>query len=126
MRAKEKLLKKCTNRQNKNAYFIDFKKAQLDFDKYFRLQKRKYLRGKLMNIDKIVTSNPNEFWKEIKKMGPKKQVKIPLQVYSENEGISNNLNTVLSRWQNDFANLYNVTSTEANNRTHDEVFLSKS
>ena len=31
----------------------------------------------------INTSNPNEYWKQINKLGPKRQSKIPMEVYDE-------------------------------------------
>ena len=61
----------------------------------------------------MTTSSPNEFWDKIKKLGPRKTEKIPMEVYDENGDILTDEKLVLSRWRMDFQNLYNTDNIEA-------------
>ncbi|XP_055999550.1 uncharacterized protein LOC130047882 [Ostrea edulis] len=53
------------------------------------------------------SSNPNEFWNKIKKLGPRNTIYIPMEVIDTDGNIITNEREVLNRWQIDFQNLYN-------------------
>ena len=73
-----------------------------------------YNRKKALDIESINTSNPNEFWKQINNLGPKRSSKIPMEVYDENgpEGgfKIRDENYVFEKWKDDFHSLYNMPS----------------
>lgn len=77
------------------------------FDKALRKYERQYKRAKIENIDNINSTNPREFWKQIKQLGPKNKVDIPLKVRTEN-GFTSNEKEVLEKWKKDFEHLYNA------------------
>ena len=87
------------------------------FDKLLRKTERSYYRKKALDIEELNTSNPTEFWQHIKSLGPKSKPKIPMEVYTS--GISGtkcfDQDIVLSRWKNDFKELYNRPDDEDQN-----------
>ena len=76
-----------------------------------------YRRGLLIDIEECKTSNPREFWKYIKKLGPNKKQGIPWEVYDENGNICSDKTIVLDTWQREYCKLFNDTSG-----TFDEAF----
>ena len=77
------------------------------FDKTLRKREREYNRGIINNIEVVCTKNPKDFWKFVKKLGPRKCNKIPLTVYNENGELCENVEYVLNKWKSDFSNLLN-------------------
>ena len=73
MSAAERCYTKCKhiNSRNKHLYqeFISKRKT---FDKLLRRTERSYNRNKAIEIENINISNPTEFWKQIKALGPKR------------------------------------------------------
>ena len=113
MSAAEKLYTKCKhiNTQNKALYQTFIFKRKI-FDKLLRRTERSYNRKKAIEIETINTSNPTEFWKQIKSLGPERSSKIPMEVYDENGPQGGNRvsdeNYVLNQWKDDFYQLYNM------------------
>ena len=68
------------------------------------------------------TKNPKLFWHHLNKLGPRKHKVIPEKVYinGDSRPITESLPQVLSKWQNDFSNLYNI---ESNNLAFDREYL---
>jgi hypothetical protein len=50
------------------------------FDKRLRLFKQRYQRGQLLHLEEIRTRNPQLFWSQINKLGPKRHQKMPMEV----------------------------------------------
>jgi hypothetical protein len=72
-------MKKCErdfkrNRKgpNKQICWHSFKIAQQKFDREFRITQRKQQSAKMQKIETLNLSNPTEFWRQIKKLGPAK------------------------------------------------------
>ena len=96
----------------------DFLNKRKSFDKLLRTTERRYNRQKALEIEKINTSNPQDFWRQISNLGPKKQTTIPMKVY-ENYSTSGSDTTVdphqvLDRWKLDFQGLYNIPEDASN------------
>ena len=77
------------------------------FDKTYRRLERQYKRGQMLKIEDVCNTNPNEFWKYIKNLGPKRKNNIPMEVYSENNDIIYDQAAVLDKWRSEFEGLYN-------------------
>ena len=125
MSTAEKSYSKCKHINSRNNHmhqeFISKRKA---FNKLLRRTERSYNRKKALEIESINTTNPTEFWKQIKSLGPKRSTLIPMEVYDENgpqggNKVSNE-SYVLDRWKQEFFNLYNMPSDL--NSTFDGLF----
>jgi len=57
------------------------------------------------------TSNPNEFWRKIKKLGPRNSKTIPIEIVNESGSTVRDENLVFEKWKRDFHNLYNCDDT---------------
>ena len=93
--------------------YHDFIYKRKIFDRLLRNTERTYYRKKAEEIEQINTSNPTEFWNHIESLGPKrKKTGIPMEVYDETdpEGVAKlyGKQEVLSKWKNDFHDLYNM------------------
>ena len=108
MKLKEKTYRLAAKRKQCRLDYIykmnNFKTARNLFDRILRLKERKYNRERIYKIDKLCTNIPNQFWKEIKALGPYKQKAIPLLVRID-EKIIGTLETVKTKWQSDFEKL---------------------
>lgn len=97
----------------KKRLYNDFKDRRHIFNKELRKQERAYYRGIAIEIDKVETSDPRQFWKYIQSLGPKRHHEIPMKVYiDEDNNIATDVKTVLQKWKNDFACLYNKPGVE--------------
>ena len=102
----------------------DFIHKRKLFDKLLRCTERKYNRKKAIDIETINTKNPNEFWKQVNSLGPKRSMKIPMEVYNDmgpGGGIKvRDENYVFEKWKDEFHSLYNMPSDI--NTSFDNVF----
>ena len=120
-----KVMSKCkhTNSQNRNLYH-DFRSKQKLFNRLLRRTERSFYRKKAIDIETINTTNPTEFWKQIKALGPKRSSTIPMKVYDENGPEGGNTipdeNYVMNKWKEEFYSLYNMPSEL--NSNFDAVF----
>ena len=73
--------------------------------------------NKGVELESCSTKDPNEFWKYISKLGPKKNNSIPMKIREGDDFIVNE-NEVLHRWKDDFCSLYNA----PNNLGFDDAF----
>ena len=97
---------KSTGNQAKVAH-AHFKTIQNTFDKTYRRDERRYNRARLVEIEEVVTKVPRRFWEMLGKIGSKKSLEIPMEVYDENGSIRSDINSVLGKWKTDYDNLYN-------------------
>ena len=113
MREKEKCFMsyKGNSRNIRSKLRSDFKTATHKFDKLLRYKERKYNREQIDYIDQACNENPKIFWDKIKKLGPRVQKEIPLQVKVNNQ-IESNLDIVKSKWMADYESLYNNSNPE--------------
>ena len=106
---------------------LDYNQSLKEFDRKYSKLKRQFYISEQEQIARIETSNPKEFWKKIKALGPKRKANLILEV-NTNSGVSGNVDIVLKTWRNQFENLYNANSnTKSNNcsLTNDiQLFLS--
>ena len=69
--------------------------AQQNFDKTYRRLERKFKREILNKIEKVCTNDPQQFWKMLKELEPKKKSKIPFEVYDDDGNVSSEYITVM-------------------------------
>jgi hypothetical protein len=86
---------------------FQYKEARHAFDKAFRKYERQYNRGQMIDIEDCCTNDPNQFWEQLKQLGPRKKASIPMEVYSENDEILCDKDSVLDVWKKHFEQLYN-------------------
>ena len=111
----EKMCRKKQSPALRNSLRNDFLQKQKQFDKLLRKTERKYNRLKALEIEKINTSNPSEFWKQINSLGPTKRSEIPMEVYdSDNSTKLFETETVLNTWRSEFEKLYNIPDQGSN------------
>ena len=109
----------------KNEAFKGFKEARNKFDKALRKAGQQYNRNFIDSIETFSSKNPKEFWKHIKKLGPRNKTEIPMQVKVD-DTYSSEIDTVLHKWENDFSGLYNKPQlTNDNANFHDEILKQK-
>ena len=92
------------------SYYIykhEYSQARDVFDKNLRRTERTYKKARTVDIETMVTTNPNEFWEKIRKLGPRKVKDIPMEVVDEFCEIVTNEQDALHKWRIDFENLYN-------------------
>ena len=93
----------------------DFRLKQKIFDKLLRQYERRYNRQKAFEIEEVNISNPEEFWRHINSLGPKKSTRIPMDVYSSDSTSKvSDTDVVLDTWRADFEGLYNIPESEHN------------
>ena len=71
-----------------------------------RFYKRQFRRGQALQLDRLQSNNPQQFWKEINKLGSKKLKKIPVEILLDNGDTENKKELVLEIWKTDFANTF--------------------
>ena len=93
-------------RQAKYEKRAQFLISRKQFDKKLRYYERQFDNRFIEKLERINTSNPKEFWKTIKNLGPRKS-KIPMTVYDDEGKECNDTNYVLNKWEKEFEKLYN-------------------
>ena len=88
------------------------------FDKLLKQTKRIWDRGQLLDIEKLKTGNPTEFWHHISRLGPRKSNNIPMETVLDDGTVIRNKAEVMKKWQHDYENLYLNESEE-----YDYAFL---
>ena len=64
----------------------------------------------MLNIDKVQTSDPRQFWNLLKTLGPRKSSRLPDQIYDSNGGIRYLPADVLNTWKLYYEDLYKINS----------------
>lgn len=81
-----------------------YRQTQIIFDETLRDNRKLFRRRQALKLDQLQTNNPNQFWKEINNMGPKKPKKIQVEVVLDNgDGETKN---VLGKWEKDNGNIF--------------------
>ena len=112
MRKKERLFLKCHDRNRRCALRHEFRNTQSVFDKQLRQTERAYRRTMADDIETMSTSTPNDFWKKVQNLGPRRNKTIPMHFYDENGHIVTDENRVFEKWKLDFENLYNCSPSD--------------
>ncbi|CAG2200582.1 unnamed protein product [Mytilus edulis] len=87
----------------------DFVDKRKDFDKLTQKYKRQYWYRCQEELVNFSDNDTNQFWRRIGQIGigNERQMRIPNEVTLDDGTISNNLETVLSKWKNSFHSLLN-------------------
>ena len=104
---KEKAFLSCKD-EYRRALRLEFYDAQKEFDRCYRKEKRKFQKNKINEIEQVSNKNPTEFWSHIRRLGPRQNNDIPMEVYTADGTIRGERNIVLHTWKNEFEKLYNV------------------
>ena len=120
MASAEKAFRKCSLRYLKRNLRLQFKESRHKFDRCFRKIERQFKRGQLLDIEYACSENPNDFWKYLQNLGPRRHESIPMEVYNDQNEIVCDVETVLDSWEKSFSKLYSEpqfksNETEANN-----------
>ena len=87
-------------------YRLQFKLSQNMFDKRLRYFKRQYNKGYILHLEETHAANPQRFWDQINKLGPKRQKKIPFEVYNDTGQLITDIPKVLDEWERCFRDLF--------------------
>ncbi|VDI05654.1 Hypothetical predicted protein [Mytilus galloprovincialis] len=125
MRHKENDFIQCDgNRNVLSALRREYSQARDVFDKNLRRTECTYKKAMAVDIETMVTTNPNEFKEKIRKLGPREVKDIPMEVVDESGEILKNEQDVLHKWP--FENLYNgKNSTEFENDHYNQSKVHK-
>ncbi|CAC5365429.1 unnamed protein product [Mytilus coruscus] len=93
-------------KQQLRKHFVDKRK---DFDKLTQKYKRQYWYRCQEELVNFSDNDPNQFWRRIGKIGigNERQMRIPNEVTLDDGTITNNLETILSKWKSSFHSLLN-------------------
>ena len=117
-----KSLKGCEDGRRKKCEA--FKSAQHCFDRNLKRKKRSHDRGKLVEIERCCTSDPQKFWDYIKKLGPKKKTGIPWEVEIEGKLVTDR-NSRLDKWCSEYVKLYSMPKDKSFNDTFKQERISE-
>jgi hypothetical protein len=110
LRQRERDFLRCSDNQRvKTALRQEYIHARDNFDKSLHQAERAYRKAKADEIESISTSNPNEFWDKINKLGPRSDKTIPCEIIDDNGNVVRDEDAVLGKWKRDFESLYNGT-----------------
>ena len=101
-------------KQTKNEIRNEFLASRKLFQKCLRYYKHQFDNRFIENLETINTTNPREFWKTIKRLGPRKP-KIPMTVYDEQGRECNDNNYVLNKCE--FELLYTKVNNISENKS---------
>ena len=85
--------------------------ARWNFDRKLRFFKRRFNRGQALKLEQLQTGNPQQFWREIHKLGPKKKTLIPMEVLMKSGGSSIESGQILKKWDKYYSDLYAYSSS---------------
>ena len=116
--AERQYLNHKKNRRNVTHLKNQFKSKQNQFDRQYSRVKRAFLRKQANDAIVINTSNPKEFWRHIKNIGPTKKQELILQNVSPEE-----TNHVLKYWEDEYKALYNKSNDSITDQNEDITFV---
>ncbi|CAC5401445.1 unnamed protein product [Mytilus coruscus] len=93
-------------KQQLRKHFVDKRK---DFDKLTQKHKRQYWYRCQEELVNFSDNDPNQFWRRIGQIGigNERHMRIPNEVTLDDGTITNNLETILSKWKSSFHSLLN-------------------
>ena len=71
-----------------------------------RRKEHSFNKSQIDKLEQININNPTNFWKHIRKLGPRKEADIPFAVRTEDRVITNEESIVLKAWENEISNLF--------------------
>lgn len=112
----ERIWVKCKDSSEKKNLKTEYIRMRKHFNKEVQKAKRRHWYGLQNNLLQECNNDQTNFWKSFGKIGVgcTKSNKIPMEVKLDDGSISSNLKEVLSKWKNDFSNLFNIDIVAAN------------
>ena len=121
MKINERKFIKCKdNRETRSIFLADYRSARAIFDKKLRQCERIFNQNKCLELESKCPSNPKDFWRYIKSLGPRRNSLIPIKVHEQN-GFNTNPEFVLNRWKLEFESLYSPTYENEDNEFYSHV-----
>uniref|UniRef100_A0A3B3H959 ribonuclease H n=1 Tax=Oryzias latipes TaxID=8090 RepID=A0A3B3H959_ORYLA len=118
----EKKYLKCKEMVLKRELLSVFKNCQSHFDKKLKLFKRRFRRGKALQLQLHLQNNKSQlFWREINKLGPKSRRPIPHEILTDSGESVFLTEQVLNKWESDYKNLF--TCNSSSHLFDDQFFL---
>ena len=96
-----------------------FKTTRNTFDKQLRSAEKTYKRSLSINVESVCMQNPKAFWDHIKHIGPKRTGTVPLEVYDDQNVISDE-DFVFQTWSRE---LETLCKSNENNDYFDNQFF---
>ena len=108
LRLAEKSFLKCKDQSKRRTVKYEFQYCQSNFDRRLRFFKRRFKRGQALQLEHLQLSNPQQFWREINKLGPQKSKLIPMEILMENGEPSFETDQILKKWETDNSHCVHV------------------
>ena len=114
----------CNSMTMKRKLKSDYCYARKLFDKEVQRSKRHHWYKMQHDILNDVNTDPKEFWKTIGKVGihNSKKLTIPMEVLLGDGSLTTDVKEVLSKWEKDYSNLYNSSTSPIENTTSNNNF----
>ncbi|CAG2225803.1 unnamed protein product [Mytilus edulis] len=100
---------------------MEFKTARKTFDKTLRQEEQKFTKERREKIQTLNTSNPKEFWNEIRKLGPGRKNTIIDNVVMDDGTYSNDPNVIRERWKEEYSELFSENTTNVDNEFMERI-----
>lgn len=112
MRSAERSFLKCKSGDSERQTLLnEFRERRANFDRRLRFFKRRFKRGQALQLEQLYTGNPQQFWKEINSLGPRKTIAIPMEVLLESGESAFQPEQIVEKWESDYRNLYACSSS---------------
>ena len=105
--AEKRMLKShCVRR---NVLSKEFKDKRKLFDRAVQMAKRKSLKEQQLELENLITTDQNSFWKKIGKIGKGQERRrdIPMEILLDNGTVCKDIDMVLEKWKSSYENLLN-------------------
>lgn len=83
-----------------------YKKCVAEFDKELRKAKKLYNQGHIVKIDECLSKDPNRFWEEVNKLGPRSNKKVMCEAIDAQGNITRDKKLVMEHWSTEYRGLY--------------------
>lgn len=120
----ERLFIRAKGKKRQHLY-QQYKDVRSEFDRQYNRAKKIYNRSERDNIARLNTEDPEQFWDQINRLGPQKNVSIPMEIPLGNDELLTDTEKVLQRWKHDFQNLYNRFNDTGEKESYLEVLQIK-
>ena len=113
-------LKYRGSNQGRQRLRLEYVSARNTFDKHLRQCERIFKREQAQDIEETITTNPTEFWRKVKNLGPRRSREIPTEVVDDEGNPIRDEKRVFEKWRQDFRDLYNCDNNQDFDDNHYE------
>lgn len=98
--------KRMLNCARERAEIEEYKQSVKAFDKELRNAKRAYRQGYILKIDGCLSKNPNQFWEEVNRLGPRVKKKMVCETIDTSGEVTRDQRLVMAAWFGEYQKLY--------------------